>query len=163
MVIKILFLTGMSVLLLACGRGDSHLSLGDGYFYSDVSPIGQRIVKSDGGLDIVVDTAVIDYIFDSNFIVGVRVPSVTYKCRSKQKSLSGAYATDIAFIDALEYVVVDKNNSKTEVFDSFEKLNNYLVSVKFSKEVKLNVEGKSRVLNISSMDRIDTNLCSRVD
>ena len=163
MAIKTLITFVLVWVLVACGRGDAHDSLGSGYYFSHTSTIGQRIIKpGSGDVEVVVETAVIDHVVDSNFVVGVRVPSVKYKCRSEREELSGSYAYDVAFTDSLEYFVLNKKDGSLEVFTSSQSFSEYLESEQFSKPVELNTDLRLRLLRVSSIKDIDTKLCSRL-
>lgn len=160
-VVSVLF----CILLTSCGPGvgDYDQDLGGGYFFSHTSSIGRMVLKGNiPRSDIIVDTVVLDYYYDGNYIILARLPSVGTKCKFKMEALKGKFSFGNAFIDRLEYLIIEKKSATISTFLSELELKKHLKELKFTKNIDLDISDKEQIIRRWSVDQIDKQLCKKL-
>lgn len=144
--------------LISCDFRDYTDDLGGGYQYSFTSSIGRRIVNN---FDTVVDTAVLGYLSNEEFIAVVRLVAQRYECKSKRLELSGSVSNQIGFVDKLEYYLIDKNTNEISIFSDKDYFYSQLNLIEIKEKIEIDQKLKSTMLKKSPLEAIDLAYCQK--
>jgi hypothetical protein len=140
----------------ACGLGGYH-SLGDAYYYLETSSIDGRIVKIVSKKPLVLyGAAVVEYSYDSRYIIAARVPAAYFMCRINTKELKEAEGVDVYFENRLEYSVIEKSSENKLIFNDIDALYKYLKEINFTKKLSSVESMSKKKVPLSSNVRFET-------
>lgn len=151
----------LSITLISCGpgAGDFSDSLGAGYNFHYTNSTGQFITSSEG---VVVDTVILDFVYDKKFVAAVSLESRDYSCKYSLPDGRQVSGLQMAFVDNLIFTVIDKKSNKISRMSGLSEMVSHLKKNGFTKKIEFDLSEKEYRLSQMPLLSINLDECSLI-